>query len=217
MPKIIIVHTAPATYTMFPERIRQAVPGARVDNMLDEFMISDTLEKGDFTQNNLNRLYLMLHSADLAGADVIFVACSSLTPRVEMLRPLIKTPIITVDGSMLKKAVTQGTTITILVNSPTSIGPTTLGLQNEAAKIGKKIELDTVVCRDAYDALMRGDRAEHDRLVTAKAAEIKNRDVIVLAQASVAPLEQPIHKATGILTLSSPDLAIADIKAFFNL
>ena len=66
--------------------------------------------------------------------------------------------------------------------------------------------------QDAIRALKAGDRAGHDRMVLEMAAQLADRDVIVLAQASMAHMEKAVAEQTGIATLSSPARCIAEIK-----
>ena len=54
----------------------------------------------EFTIENRCRLYNDIKSAEMAGADMIVVTCSTLTPVVNMIRPFIKVPLIAIDDAM---------------------------------------------------------------------------------------------------------------------
>ena len=212
MTRIAAVHTVPSVYASFPALIREAIPGADVANTVDEFLASDPAVKGEFTVDNLNRLYAILRCAEMTEPDAIVVTCSTLTPPVETLRPLITTPLVTIDGLMHKKAVGIGSKITLLATAQSTIEPGRVGLAAAAEKIGKQLDIETIVCDEAYIAIKKLDQETHDREVLAAAEKIKNRDVIVLAQASMAHLQNEIQKRTGIATLSSPALCMEDLK-----
>lgn len=64
----------------------------------------------------------------------------------------------------------------------------------------------------ALAALDRGDRAEHDRLVVKAAADLRDCDVIALAQYSMAPAAGKVTEATGRPVLTTPDSAVAKLK-----
>ena len=53
-------------------------------------------------------------------------------------------------------------------------------------------------------------------MVLDMARRFTDRDVIVLAQASMAHMEAPVQQATGIATLSSPARCIEQIKTLLG-
>ena len=212
MPRVAAIYTVPSVLATFPDLIRATIPGAEVSNTLDDFLTTDPIARGEFTRNNLNRLHAFFRCAEMAGADVIVVTCSTLTPPTEILRPLVSTPIITIDGPMLKQAVALGSSITLMATSPSTVEPAQIGLTREAERQGKKISVKVMVNEKAFNAIRNLDKEQHDRLVLEQAAGVKGSDVIVLAQASMAHLEEEVQKATGITTLSSPKLCMEELK-----
>ena len=77
---------------------------------------------------------------------------------------------------------------------------------------GKEIDLKVLYNEDAILALKSGDQATHDRLVLEMADQLKDRDVIVLAQASTAYMEKAVAERSGVTTLSSPERCIAQLR-----
>lgn len=60
-------------------------------------------------------------------------------------------------------------------------------MQRCAAEKDKDIKLTTRLCKGAFEALMNGDTAKHDAMVSAALRELMTEvDVITLAQASMA-------------------------------
>ncbi len=214
--KIAAIHTVPSVYASFPALLRETFPGVEVTNTVDEFLAADPAVRGEFTKENLNRLCALLRCAEMTGADAIVVTCSTLTPPVETLRPLIRTPLVAIDGAMHRKAVATGSKITLLATAQSTIHPGCTGLAGAAAKIGKEVQVDAVVCDAAYDAIRKMDKATHDREVLAAAEKITGRDVIVLAQASMAHLQDEIQSRTGIPTLSSPALCMEELRTILQ-
>ena len=212
MIRIAAVHTVPSVYATFPDLIRRHIPGAEVLNTVDEFLATDPAEKGEFTTTNLNRLHALLRCAEATNPDVIVVSCSTLTPPVETLRPLIHTPLVTIDGAMLKAAVRAGSAVTLVATSPSAADAAKKGLSREAEKAGKALDLEIILCDKAFQAIRRMDKAAHDEEVLSAVAGVAARDVIVLAQASMAHLEEQVGKTTGIATLSSPELCMEEVK-----
>lgn len=212
MKKIAVIHTVPSVYASFPALIKENVSGAVVTNTVDEFLSSDAIARGEFTANNLNRLYFLLRCAEMTAPDAIVLSCSTLTQGAAKLRPLISVPIVTIDGLMLREAVAKGAKITVLATAICTVQPAKEGLAAEAAAIGLHADIDSLVSDEAFVAIKRLEKEKHDRLVKEAAAGIKNRDVIVLAQASMSHLEEDIAKQTGIPTLSSPRFCMTELK-----
>lgn len=212
MAKIALLHTVKSVLNTFEDKVKEALGNIMVINTLDEYLASDPAEKGEFTVGNMNRLFSFLKNAEMAEVDAIVVTCSTLSPTVEKIKPFIKIPIITIDEAMIKKAVECGTKITIMATAGSTIEPTKFGLLREAAKLNKHLELSIIVCSEAYDAIKAGDIRHHDDLLKQMAIEVKQQDVVVLAQASMAHLQNIIEKICGCTVLSSPTLCIDQLK-----
>lgn len=216
MKRVVAVHTVHSVYASFPALIRETVPDAEIVNLVDEYLAMEPAAKGEFTVNNLNRLHALLRSGEMAEPDVIVVSCSTLTPPVEILRPLIATPLITIDGAMVRKAVADSSSLTIMATAKSALVATREGVEREAALAGKRIAVAEILSTDAFTALKAGDKNGHDKLVMAEAAKVAGSDVIIIAQASMAHLEDDIAKAAGIPALSGPKLCMRELKAFFS-
>lgn len=213
MATIALIHTVPSVYASFPGLVRETLgPDTAVLNTVDEYLASDPAEKGEFTKTNLNRLHALLRNAELTGPDAIVVTCSTLSPPVEMLRPFIAVPLVTIDGAMLRLAAEAGGHIAVMATARSAVGPVKEGLLREAAKLGKTPDLETIVLDDAYAAIKRLDKETHDRLVKEAASRFSGRDLIVLAQASMAHLEDEVGRISGVRTLSSPKLCMEELK-----
>jgi hypothetical protein len=95
--------------------------------------------------------------------------------------------IVRVDARMAREAVSRGTRIAVIATLQTTLRPTGAVIAETAQATGRMIALTTRLVEGAYAALMAGDQARHDDLVTdAIAAAAADNDVVVLAQASMA-------------------------------
>ena len=184
-------------------------------NSVDEFLAADANIRG-FTLDNKRRMLYILQAKDLENADIIVVTCSTLTPALEEIRPFMRTPVVAIDDEMAEQAVLAGERIVLMASAASTLEPGTIKLHKEAAKAGREIKLERIHCAEAYDAIRRMDRETHDRLLIEAAKSIHGADVVVLAQASMAHLEQKIESQIGIKTLSSPGLCVKRIKRILN-
>lgn len=210
-PLVTMIHTVPTVYASFPELVKQAIPEVRVVNTVDEFLASDPGERGEFTITNRSRFLRILETAQMTGAAAIVTTCSTLSPEVELLRPLIGCPIVTIDGAMLREAVALGTRIVVIATASSTIGPTTSMLATEAERAGKTVDVATILCPEAYTAIKARDAETHDRIVLDRANEAGGADVVVLAQASMAHLEAQVREMLGIPVLSSPSRCVREL------
>jgi hypothetical protein len=60
----------------------------------------------------------------------------------------------------------------------------------------------------ALAALDRGDRATHDRLIVEASRDLRDCDVIALAQFSIAATAPGVAEATGRPVVTTPDSAV---------
>jgi hypothetical protein len=83
-------------------------------------------------------------------------------------------------------------------------------VKRRAAVAGKEIELVSQLCEGAFDALMSGDMATHDKMVGDALKKLsKQVDVILLAQASMARVVDSLDAADKqVPILASPTIAI---------
>ena len=211
MSLVSLIHTVPTVYSTFGARILDAIPDIKVINTVDEFLASDPAQKGTFTPVNKARLFALVKNSEATDADVILTTCSTLSPVIEQIRAFVTTPIIIIDGFMLKMAATKGKRIAILATAESTLGPTTSKLMLEAHKLKKEISVTEFLCPEAYTAIKARDQETHDSLVLDRVQDIHDQDVIVLAQASMAHLEKRVSDLTGQLVLSSPRLCIQEL------
>lgn len=214
--KVALIHTVPSVLATFGDIVRKALGDIEVVNTMDEYLASDPAERGEFTFNNMNRLFNIIKCAEMTEADAILVTCSTLTPTVEKIRPFINVPVIAIDEAMIEKAVEMGTKITVMATAESTLEPTTSRLLREAKEIKKEIEVNVLCCPDAYVAIKSGDKEYHDKVLKEKALEIKQQEVVILAQASMAHMEEIIEKICGCTVLTSPKQSINQLKEVLN-
>jgi Asp/Glu/hydantoin racemase len=151
----------------------------------------------------------LAQAAEAAGADIIFSACSSLGPALDVAARHVTTPVVKIDEAMAIRAAAEGTRIGVLATVPTTLGPTSDLVKSKADEAGRRIAIEQRLCEGAFDVLMSGDRDKHDALVVEQAVDLaKTVDLIVLAQASMARLAGVLQEETGLPVLASPRLGV---------
>lgn len=213
MKSIALIHTVQSVATAFGNTLQEYLDEeVKVHNLWDDFLANNPNEVGEFTIENRNRLFNDIKTAELTGADVIAVTCSTLTPIVKMIRPFVKVPLIAIDDAMAKKAVTFGSNIMILATAESTLQPTQDKLEEEAGLLGIQLNIQRMAVMEAFKALKAVDMERHDAILKETAKQLAGYDCIVLAQASMAHLEDEISRITGCTVLSSPKLCMQQIQ-----
>lgn len=140
----------------------------------------------------------------------MLVTCSSIGPGVRLAQLLFDIPVLRIDDAMAETAVRQARRIGVLATLRSTLDPTTALLREKAAEARRTVELVECLCEGAFPALLAGDPATHDRIVSrALVEDLSEVDVIVLAQASMARVVATLTPGTlQAQVLSSPELAI---------
>jgi len=213
---VAIIHTSFVFVNVEPvinQMFREILPEVRLINVIDDTLLSDVIAAGKVTPNVVQRMANHVHSAELAGADVIFSACSSLGPALDIAKQMVNTPVVKVDEAMAELAVAKGPRVGVLATVPSTLAPTIKLIQNTAERLGQQVQVSQGLAEGAFDKLMSGNREGHNELVLAAAESLsKNVDVIVFAQASMAYLSPTAQEQLGMSVLSSPRLGVGRVK-----
>jgi len=205
-----LIHTSATLVPVFAELCSKYLPGVKTFNIVDDSLIKNTIARGALTPDTAKRVVNYAASAQEAGADYILFTCSSIGPAVETAATLTGVPVLRVDQPMADKAVQTGKRIGVIATLSTTLNPTSDLVRRRAAVAGKEIELKAVLCEGAFEALMNGDAATHDKKVGDALKQLVNEvDVIVLAQASMGRVVDSLDESDKkIPILASPTIAI---------
>jgi hypothetical protein len=144
------------------------------------------------------------------GACAILFTCSAFGPcidRVKQEHPTI--PVLKPNEAMIEEAVVRGGRVGLLA----SFAPT---LQSMPAEFPQGIELKPKLAEGALAALDAGDAANHDQLVGAAAADLRDCDVVALAQFSLARARDQVAENSGRPVLTTPDSAVRKLRSLLT-
>jgi Asp/Glu/hydantoin racemase len=216
--KLAFVHTVPSLVGLFNELSRELLPDVEVFHIADEMLLKVVLAQGGLSPFIFQRVAEHVVAAERAGATAVQCTCSSISPCVEASRPLVGVPVLKIDEPMVDAAIRTGPRIGVAATAPTTLGPTTELVHTRAAALGVPVQVESVLCKGAYDALFSGDPQKHDQIVMQALRDLMQRnDVVILAQASMARVAQAIPtEEKRVPILSSPRLAIEHVRALFS-
>lgn len=215
MPRktLALIHTSATLVPVFQQLCKEQLPDIATFNIVDDSLVRTIGAKGALTADIARRVQAYIASAEAGGADHILVTCSSIGPAVEASAAFSAVPVLRVDQPMADLAVRTGRRIGVIATLPTTLNPTTDLVRRRAALAGREVDLTARLVEGAFEALMGGQGARHDELVSAALRElISTVDVIVLAQASMARVVDALPATEKrIPILASPSTAIAHL------
>ena len=213
MKTVAVIHTGPVTVEPLKARFNKMLPGTRVINIVDDSLLGDVLAAGGLTREVKDRMLQYLRIAEGMGVDIILNGCSSVGEAVDEIQPFIGIPVLKIDEPMAQAAVDTGKKIGVVATVPTTLGPTIRLIEKKAAQSGKAIEIVRSLCEGAFEKILSGDAAGHDRIVNESILQTARMcDVVVLAQVSMARLLDTLGETPGPV-LASPDSGVAAVKA----
>lgn len=207
---LALLHTSPVLVPMFSALAARILPGVRVFHMVDESLIGNTIRAGRMEKVTIRRIVHHIESAREAGADAFLLTCSSVGGAIPLARQLFDFPVLRIDERLAETAVNTGLRIGVLATLNTTLDPTVNLLRDTAARLGAASEITAYLCDGAFQAVIAGDVATHDKAVSAGLLALaESNDVIVLAQASMARVVDAMGDALPKLPiLASPALAM---------
>jgi aspartate/glutamate racemase len=217
MKTVAAIYTASALIEPTKAMFAELMPGQRLVNVMDDSLIRDVIRAGYVTEGVTRRLLAYCRAAEDMGADVILNTCSSVGDLFGQIQPFVKLPILKIDEPMARQAVEMFSSIAVLATLPTTLEPTIRLVRSVAEKQGKKIAIIDGLAKGAFQALSEGKPEVHDKiLLKAALAVAEKAEAILLAQGSMARMQEEISKATGKPVLSSLRSGLMSVKVFLE-
>jgi Asp/Glu/hydantoin racemase len=213
-PTLVLVHTIPVLVTSFATWCAEQIPECHLLHVLDEPMLERIKRRGHGDPEDDERLLEHVMLAQAIGAAGVLVTCSTVSLSVRQARRVAAIPIFAIDDAMAAEALRGGRRVALVATAATTLEPSRLLLETEAARSGRELEIVPWMVEGALPALLSGDALTHDRLVVATVREAaRDADVVVLAQATMARvLPMLIDRPPPVPVLASPQLALAAVR-----
>lgn len=217
-PTVGLVHAVLPALAPMRDVLARALPDVHVINVLDEGLLTEAERLGGLVPETVDRMATVIGLLKAAGADAVLLTCTAYSPAVpEMRRRFGDLPILAVDQEMVERAISIGRRIGVLATVQAGLEQQTRLLNDAARRAGVAIEIVSSLHTDAMDALRRGDRESHDRILLAALPELLERvDVALIAQVSMSPLAAKLPKNLEKPVLSSPDLAAERLREILS-
>ena len=203
--RITLIHALKHSIVPIEASFAKLWPEARLMNLLDDSLSADLARDGGLSDAMTQRFLNLGRYATSTGSDAILFTCSAFGPCIEAVaRAHAPMPVLKPNEAMIEQAA-RARRVGLLSTFP----PT---LASMPAEFPASVTLVPKLAEGALAALDRGDRAEHDRLLVEASKDLRDCDVIALAQYSMAPAADQVAQATGKPVLTTPDSAVLKLK-----
>jgi hypothetical protein len=200
---LALLHTSPVHVPVFEELRDRSHPGLALTHLVAEDLLARARVQGpDAVAGDIREL---LGRAVAAGARAVLCTCSTIGGVAEGVD--VGVPVLRVDRPMAAAAVAAGPRITVIAAVESTLGPTSALIHEEAAD--RAVEVRPLLVEDAWHRFETGDVEGYLRRVADAADTVSDADVIVLAQASMAPARRLTTTAVPVLSSPEPGLAAA--------
>lgn len=200
--RIALIHALKHSIAPIEAAFAKAWAGAQLMNLLDDSLSADLARDGKLNDAMTERFLALGDYAAATGANAILFTCSAFGPCIEAVaRAHAPTPVLKPNEAMIEQAVMLGKRIGLLSTFP----PTLMSMPPE---FPASIRVVPKLAEGALAALDRGDRATHDRLIVEASKDLRDCDVIALAQFSIAGTAPLVAEATGRPVVTTPDSAV---------
>jgi len=213
--RVIYLNTVTGITAQFTELSQRLLPpDTEVWHIVDEMLARLAVSRGQLSPFFYRRVAEHAIAAEAAGAHVLQVTCSSLSPCVPAAAVQVGIPVLTVDEEMVDEALRQGACIGIAATARTALEPLAAQVRSRAASLGKPVDVQAVLAEEAYAGLVSGDLALYDRIITGVLEDLRRRtDVVLLAQASMGRAADALPPLPGAAPiLASPPFAVARLR-----
>ncbi len=213
--KVGMVHTVDKLIPMWDELAEEMMPGTEIIHLVDEGLLKEIVAGGELTDERISRLASLASAAEASGAEAVLLTCSTIGPAVDTVKECVGVPFLKVDEAMADRAVQLGQRIGVIATLHTTLTPTSDLVRARAAAQGREVQIETVLCQGAFEALGAGDTDTHDRIVIEDLKELMGRvEVVVLAQATMARVADLISEDEKVVPiLSSPRLGVERLRS----
>lgn len=212
MTRIFLIHATRFAMDPIEAAAARLWPEAEMISILEEGLSVDRAMTPELTGDLTRRIIDLSRYAVAAQADGVLFTCSAFGAAIERADHEAPAPVMKPNEAMFDAAFAHGERVAMIYTFP----PAAAGMEEEfreaALARGSKATITSMFCDGALQAKRAGDEAKHDRLIAECAAGVKDADVVLLAQFSMATAAEAVRQVTDIPVLSSPEAAITEMR-----
>ncbi|MEJ5990442.1 aspartate/glutamate racemase family protein [Ramlibacter sp. PS3R-8] len=212
--RIALIHATPLAVEPIQSAFQRLWPQARRMNLLDDSLSADLAHAGRLTDGMIRRFEDLARYAQATGCDGILFTCSAFGPAIEAAARATGLPTLKPNEAMFEQALAlhqpgRVLQIGVVATFQASLPSMSAELEQLAHARGVPIAIHPVFVPEAMDDLAAGHAADHHRKISGAAHALRDCDVVMLAQFSMAAARTETQAHLACPVLSSPDCAVA--------
>lgn len=215
--KITLISTGLNTATLMNQFFAKELPEITIHNIADDSLVKEIIASSNVIPPNVvRRVCSYVVSAEMSGADLVVITCSSISVIARVAVRLVGIPVMRIDEPMAELAVERADRIKVLATISSTLNPSVQLIEEKSRQQGKEIALDSSLCEIARQFLDEGNPEGHDRILREEIENaLKKFDLVVLAQASMGRVLDTLDAEKRKNVLTSLALAVEAIKKRF--
>lgn len=210
--RICLIHAVQVAMAPIEQSFARLWPEAERMNLLEDRLAADR-KVGELTPDMYRRFDTLADYAVSVGASGILYTCSAFGPAIESVQRRLKVPVFKPNEAMFAEALRIGRRIGLIATFEPSLKPMVDELHETAIKANVDITIATACAHGAQQILQAGDAQRHHEMVAEQVQNLKDCDVILLAQFSMAGARAAVEAQTRLPVLTSPDSAVHALRA----
>ncbi|GAA2571835.1 aspartate/glutamate racemase family protein [Streptomyces lienomycini] len=208
---LALLHTSPVHVPVFDALRDEAHPGLELRHHVDAELLEKARRDGPAAVTGA--VVAVLRRAVAEGARAVLCTCSTIGGVAEAATAEVGVPVLRVDRPMAARAVAAGPRVVVLAALESTLAPTAALIEEEARRAGRPVEVRSHLVDGAWRRFEAGDVEGYLRRVADAADAVTGADVIVLAQASMAPARESTKVRVPVLASPAPGLAAGAVAA----
>lgn len=215
---LVLIHNSMVLIKQLNEICQRLIPHIKIINMMDESLLRDIMNFGNVNKKMVKRVCFYVISSEEFGANAVMMTCSSLSETVDVAKNLVNIPVLKIDEPMAIEAVNYAQNIGMIGTLRSVVGPSKRLIELKAKEMNKKVNIESVICEEAFNALINGEIEKHNQIILQKVSQIiKKVEVIVLAQGSMNTLAPILASETGLKVLTCLESGIRSVGKLLTL
>lgn len=204
--RIALIHALRHSPPPIEAAFREFWPEATLMNLLDDSLSADLARDGALTPAMTERFRTLGRYAVGTGAQGILFSCSAFGPCIDAVAAdVAPLPVLKPNEAAIEEAVRIGRRIGLLATFPGT-------LASMPPEFPPGVDLVPCLAPGALAALDAGDLATHDRLAAEASRALKDCDVVLLGQFSLARAADLVAEATGRPVVTTPGSAVRKLR-----
>ncbi len=203
-----LLHTGRSHRDRFGALLRElAPPGVTWIQVVREELLRDAMAEAPAARQKA-AIGAALVELREQGAAQVLCTCSSIGRLAEIVGAELVLPTLRADRPMAERAVAAGGRVLVVACLTSTLMPTAALLRECAAAADRRVEIETMLLPAAWHWFQAGDEPAFHRAIAEAVLDSElSADVVVLAQASMAPAAALLAQVP-VPVLSSPRLGV---------